>query len=208
MAQQKGIIKLKGKIGDISFYKTQDGRDWVADAGAGGPSNIPSGAHSRNKGVSYSRVYAKDRNAVFASLGWWNSMRAMVRVAGRTTRTMSPCFENNRRSSSALHSCDMFLMRMTLFDRGVFLFALSSTQRRWSAWMQAHPPPFPVVASSSWPPPHSLCRSSELQFSDALQERNSEARAGFSKCCCCSLMKRVSSAPLLLTATLRLSKGG
>jgi hypothetical protein len=25
MAQQKGIIKLKGKIGDISFYKTQDG---------------------------------------------------------------------------------------------------------------------------------------------------------------------------------------
>ena len=25
MARQKGIIKLKGKIGDISFYKTQDG---------------------------------------------------------------------------------------------------------------------------------------------------------------------------------------
>ena len=25
MAIQKGIIKLKGKIGDISFYKTQDG---------------------------------------------------------------------------------------------------------------------------------------------------------------------------------------
>src|ERR1700741_4319842 len=25
MARQKGIIKLQGKIGDISFYKTQDG---------------------------------------------------------------------------------------------------------------------------------------------------------------------------------------
>lgn len=25
MARQKGIIKLKGKIGDLSFYKTQDG---------------------------------------------------------------------------------------------------------------------------------------------------------------------------------------
>ena len=25
MARQKGVIKLKGTIGDISFYKTQDG---------------------------------------------------------------------------------------------------------------------------------------------------------------------------------------
>ena len=25
MAKQKGIIKLKGTIGDITFYKTQDG---------------------------------------------------------------------------------------------------------------------------------------------------------------------------------------
>ena len=25
MARQKGIIKLKGKIGDLSFYKTLDG---------------------------------------------------------------------------------------------------------------------------------------------------------------------------------------
>ena len=25
MARQKGIIKLKGTIGDISFYKTSDG---------------------------------------------------------------------------------------------------------------------------------------------------------------------------------------
>jgi hypothetical protein len=25
MARQKGIIKLKGTIGDITFYKTQDG---------------------------------------------------------------------------------------------------------------------------------------------------------------------------------------
>ncbi len=25
MARQKGIIKLKGTIGDLSFYKTQDG---------------------------------------------------------------------------------------------------------------------------------------------------------------------------------------
>ena len=25
MARQKGIIKLKGKIGDLSFYKTKDG---------------------------------------------------------------------------------------------------------------------------------------------------------------------------------------
>jgi hypothetical protein len=55
MAIQKGIIKLKGKIGDISFYKTQDGHLAREKGGvdASRIANDPAFIRTRENGVEF-----------------------------------------------------------------------------------------------------------------------------------------------------------
>lgn len=55
MARQKGIIKLKGKIGDISFYKTQDGHLAREKGGVDGERilNDPAFVRTRENGAEF-----------------------------------------------------------------------------------------------------------------------------------------------------------
>ena len=55
MAQQKGIIKLKGKIGDISFYKSQDGHLAREKGGVDGDriKNDPAFVRTRENGAEF-----------------------------------------------------------------------------------------------------------------------------------------------------------
>lgn len=55
MARQKGIIKLKGKIGDISFYKTQDGHLAREKGGVDGEriANDPAFVRTRENGAEF-----------------------------------------------------------------------------------------------------------------------------------------------------------
>ena len=55
MAQQKGIIKLRGKIGDISFYKSQDGHLAREKGGVDGDriKNDPAFVRTRENGAEF-----------------------------------------------------------------------------------------------------------------------------------------------------------
>jgi hypothetical protein len=55
MARQKGIIKLKGKIGDISFYKSQDGHLAREKGGVDGEriANDPAFVRTRENGAEF-----------------------------------------------------------------------------------------------------------------------------------------------------------
>jgi hypothetical protein len=55
MARQKGIIKLKGTIGDITFYKTQDGSLAREKGGVDGDriANDPAFVRTRENGVEF-----------------------------------------------------------------------------------------------------------------------------------------------------------
>ncbi|MEO6301614.1 MAG: hypothetical protein ABIP51_00450 [Bacteroidia bacterium] len=55
MARQKGIIKIKGKIGDISFYKTQDGHLAREKGGVDGDriKNDPAFVRTRENGAEF-----------------------------------------------------------------------------------------------------------------------------------------------------------
>ncbi len=55
MARQKGIIKLKGKIGDISFYKSQDGHLAREKGGVDGDriKNDPAFVRTRENGAEF-----------------------------------------------------------------------------------------------------------------------------------------------------------
>jgi hypothetical protein len=55
MARQKGIIKLKGKVGDLSFYKTQDGHLAREKGGVDGEriANDPAFVRTRENGAEF-----------------------------------------------------------------------------------------------------------------------------------------------------------
>lgn len=58
MARQEGLIKLKGKIGDLSFYKTQDGHLARMKGGVDGDriQNDPAFERTRENGVEFGRA--------------------------------------------------------------------------------------------------------------------------------------------------------
>ena len=58
MARQKGIIKLKGTIGDISFYKTGDGHLAREKGGVDGSriANDPAFQRTRENGSEFGRA--------------------------------------------------------------------------------------------------------------------------------------------------------
>lgn len=89
MARQKGIIKLKGTIGDITFYKTQDGHLAREKGGVDGDriKNDPNFQRTRENGAEFGRAgrAGKILRTAFRSL----SINASdSRVASRLTQLM------------------------------------------------------------------------------------------------------------------------
>ena len=89
MARQKGIIKLKGTIGDITFYKTQDGHLAREKGGVDGDriKNDPNFQRTRENGAEFGRAgkAGKVLRTAFRSL----SINASdSRVASRLTQLM------------------------------------------------------------------------------------------------------------------------
>lgn len=90
MARQKGIIKLKGKIGDLSFYKTQDGHLAREKGGVDAEriKNDPAFVRTRENGAEFgsSAVAGKNlRTALFAML----QTASDNRVVSRLTKIMT-----------------------------------------------------------------------------------------------------------------------
>lgn len=90
MARQKGIIKLKGKIGDLSFYKTQDGHLAREKGGVDAEriQNDPAFVRTRENGAEFgsSATAGKAlRTALFAML----QTASDNRVVSRLTKVMT-----------------------------------------------------------------------------------------------------------------------
>lgn len=90
MARQKGIIKLKGKIGDISFYKTQDGHLAREKGGVDGDriANDPAFVRTRENGAEFGSSASSGKNlrgAIFAML----QTASDNRVVSRLTKIMT-----------------------------------------------------------------------------------------------------------------------
>ena len=89
MARQKGIIKLKGTIGDITFYKTQDGHLAREKGGvdANRIKNDPAFQRTRENGAEFGRAgrAGKLLRTVFRSLAL---NAADSRMASRLTQQM------------------------------------------------------------------------------------------------------------------------
>jgi hypothetical protein len=90
MARQKGIIKLKGKIGDISFYKTQDGHLAREKGGvdASRIANDPAFVRTRENGAEFGSSAGSGkalRTALFAML----QTASDNRVVSRLTKVMT-----------------------------------------------------------------------------------------------------------------------
>ena len=90
MARQKGIIKLKGKIGDISFYKTQDGHLAREKGGVDGEriANDPAFVRTRENGAEFGSSASSGKVLR-------NALRTMMmtasdnRVVSRLTKLMT-----------------------------------------------------------------------------------------------------------------------
>src|SRR3989344_57567 len=90
MARQKGIIKLKGTIGDISFYKTQDGHLAREKGGvdASRIANDPAFVRTRENGEEFGASAASGKlvRDAFRSMMMSASDN---RVTSRLTKVMS-----------------------------------------------------------------------------------------------------------------------
>lgn len=90
MARQKGVIKLKGKIGDLSFYKTQDGHLAREKGGVDADriANDPAFVRTRENGAEFgsSATAGKTvRTALFSML----QTASDNRVVSRLTKVMT-----------------------------------------------------------------------------------------------------------------------
>jgi len=89
MARQKGIIKLKGTIGDITFYKTQDGHLAREKGGidANRIANDPAFQRTRENGSEFGRA-GKAGKVLRTTLRTLLLNSSDSRVVGRLTKSM------------------------------------------------------------------------------------------------------------------------
>ncbi len=89
MARQKGIIKLEGTIGDISFYKSKDGHLARTKGGVDGDRihNDPAFQRNRENGQEFGRAGASGR-LLRTSIRQYLKNAADSRVVSRLTREM------------------------------------------------------------------------------------------------------------------------
>ncbi|MBK7129085.1 MAG: hypothetical protein IPM74_03785 [Crocinitomicaceae bacterium] len=90
MARQKGIIKLKGKIGDISFYKTQDGHLAREKGGVDGEriANDPAFVRTRENGAEFGSS-ANSGKTLRDSIRTMMMTASDNRVVSRLTKVMT-----------------------------------------------------------------------------------------------------------------------
>ena len=108
MARQKGIIKLKGKIGDISFYKTQDGHLAREKGGVDAEriKNDPAFVRTRENGAEFGSSASSGkmlRTALFAML----QTASDNRVVSRLTQLMTCHLLNVERNIFCLGKTDI-----------------------------------------------------------------------------------------------------
>ena len=89
MARQKGIIKLQGSIGDVSFYKTQDGYLAREKGGVDGEriKNDPAFQRTRENGSEFGRA-GKAGRTLRTALRLMLQTASDRRVSARLTREM------------------------------------------------------------------------------------------------------------------------
>ncbi len=89
MARQKGIIKIEGEIGDISFYRTKDGFLAREKGGVSGDriKNDPEFARTRENGAEFGRA-GKASKALRNSLRELLLLASDPRVTSRLTKEM------------------------------------------------------------------------------------------------------------------------
>lgn len=125
MAKQSGIIKLEGTIGDISFYKTQDGLLAREKGGVKGDriKNDPSFQRTRENGNEFG-------NAGTAGKLLRNAFRQLIqpvadnRMVSRLTKAMMTVVksdEDNGRGARNVHNGDVLLLKGFEFNNsGLF----------------------------------------------------------------------------------------
>lgn len=89
MAQQKGIIKLRGTIGDITFYKTKDGHMAREKGGVDAKriANDPAFQRTRENGSEFGRA-GKAGKILRASIRTLLLNSADSRMVSRLTQSM------------------------------------------------------------------------------------------------------------------------
>ena len=101
MAKQKGIIKLKGTIGDITFYKSQDGYLARERGGVDGDriANDPAFQRTRENGAEFGRAGKAGkllRNAVKAVSQKSSDGRAVSRLTKQMMTVLKTDTESRR----------------------------------------------------------------------------------------------------------------
>lgn len=94
MAQQESIIKLKGKIGDLSFYKTRDGYQARTKGGVSADriANDPKFQRTRENGAEFGRAAtaSKRMRSILRSVILQNADRKMPhRLLSRLMRIIN-----------------------------------------------------------------------------------------------------------------------
>lgn len=117
MARQKGIIKLKGTIGDISFYKTQDGHLAREKGGvdASRIANDPNFARTRENGREFGEA-AKDGKLLRDALKSSAITTQDKRVTSRLTKLMTEILKHdttNLRGARTVGTAIAFPIAMT-----------------------------------------------------------------------------------------------
>lgn len=122
MARQKGIIKLKGKIGDLSFYKTKDG--YLAREKGGidkeRMKNDPAFQRTRENGAEFGRA-GKAGRLLRTSVRPLLLKAADGRVASRMTREMVKVVKSdstNDRGERVVTEGDVMLLKGFEFNQG------------------------------------------------------------------------------------------
>lgn len=101
MAQQESIIKLKGRIGDLTFYRTRDGYQ-AREAKGIDPSRIandPKFQRTRENGAEFGtagRAAKRMRNALRAVIVQHSDVRMANRLTARMLRLVKADAENER----------------------------------------------------------------------------------------------------------------
>ncbi len=121
MARQKGIIKLKGSIGDLSFYKTQDG--YLAREKGGVDKerikNDPAFQRTRENGAEFGRA-GKAGRLLRTSVRPLILKAADGRVASRMTREMVKVVKSdstNDRGERTVAEGDVMLLKGFEFNK-------------------------------------------------------------------------------------------
>jgi len=101
MAQQESIIKLKGRIGDLTFYKTRDGYQARSKGGISADriANDPKFQRTRENGAEFGRAVqaAKRMRSILRSVTLQNSDRRMAsRLMSRLMRVIKADTVNDR----------------------------------------------------------------------------------------------------------------